>query len=916
MEFQVLGPLEVVEDGRPLRLGSRKQRALLALLLLRPGEVVGRDRLIEELWHGKPPAAAEACVHSYVSRLRSVLGAHRLQTRSAGYALVLTPEELDSNRFGRLVVEGRAVLAQARPAEAARRLGEGLALWRGDAFADFSYEPFAQAEIARLAELRLEALEERAEAELELGGYEALVPDLEALVAAHPLRERLCRQLMVALYRSGRQADALAAYGKVRRVLVHELGLEPGQELRALHRAILRQDQSLAPPPDVAVDVVIREVRKTITVLAIVVGHAANDPESERAFSEHVLARSAPILAQHGGHVKRHLGAQLLAVFGIPSLHEDDALRAARAAFELRKTLAELEGVQMAISSGQALVSGSEVTGAPIGSALSLAIGAAAGEIVLDQQTCELAGVAVIVEQASTGSRLVGVRPAIRPMAIRLDTPFVGRRAQLDQLRGRFAEVVESGSGRQATILGDAGIGKSRLAQQFASSLGDAATVVTGRCLSYGEGITFWPLREIVLQLAGGLSRPHIGRLVASEPESEFIAMRLELAFGSRSMDASIQELFLAARLLLQAAARSAPLLVILEDLHWAEPTFLDLVEQLTDSDAPVFLLCLARWELLEQRPGWGDGDRTLELGPLDAEEATRLLCALGSEEATPSHQRARDAAQGNPLFLEQLAVALAANAWRDTDVPLPSTVEALLATRLERLGPGERAVLERAAIIGRDFALDAAARLLPHHVRHTASRHRDALISKGFLQINTSDGPSADDCQFRHVLIQETCYRSIPKQLRAELHKRFGRWCQEQTANRSGEYAEIIGYHFEQSARYYQELGQPNALVAESAGEWLTFAGRRALWRGDTRAAASLLQRALQLTRPLRLDLHLERDLALVRRLTRATAAAMPVSFASTTRSWPRALGDSAAHKGGGWRATKLHKGQKTPDS
>jgi DNA-binding SARP family transcriptional activator len=248
VEFRILGPLEVVENGRTLPLGSRKQRALLALLVLHAGEVVSRDRLIDELWHGEPPPAAEVTLRSHISRLRSTLGAEHLLSRQPGYVLVLAPEELDATRFERLRAEGRDALAQGRPAEAGDRLRDALALWRGSVLADVAYEPFAQGEIARLEDLRLAALEERIEADLALGRHAALVGELEALVTEHPLRERLCGQLMLALYRSGRQAEALESYQEARRLLTQELGLEPSEALKELQRAILAHDPSLEAP--------------------------------------------------------------------------------------------------------------------------------------------------------------------------------------------------------------------------------------------------------------------------------------------------------------------------------------------------------------------------------------------------------------------------------------------------------------------------------------------------------------------------------------------------------------------------------------------------------------------------------------------------------------------------------------------
>src|SRR5262245_40198224 len=234
MEFRILGPLEVADRGDSLDLGGARQRAVLALLLTRPNEVVSTDRLIDELWGREPPRTALNTVQYYVSQLRKLLGAQRIVTRPPGYAIQVEPGELDLERFERLLERGDA-----------EALHEALGLWRGPALADFAYESFAADEIARLEELRILALEKRIDADLELGRHAELVGELERLVAQHPLRERLRGQLMLTLYRSGRQAEALAAYQSARSALVEELGIEPGSALQELERALLRQDPSL-----------------------------------------------------------------------------------------------------------------------------------------------------------------------------------------------------------------------------------------------------------------------------------------------------------------------------------------------------------------------------------------------------------------------------------------------------------------------------------------------------------------------------------------------------------------------------------------------------------------------------------------------------------------------------------------------
>jgi DNA-binding SARP family transcriptional activator len=267
MEFRILGPLEAWHEGGEVSLGGPKPRALLALLLLHPNEVVSADRLIDELWGDDSPEDAAAALRVNVSRLRKALPKDVLTTRSPGYVVRVEPDELDLHRFERLVEEGRSLLARGAAADASGRLRKALSLWRGSALADFSYESFAQTAIVRLEEIRLAAVELRIDADLAVGRHDELVGELEALVAAHPLRERLRMYLMTALYRSGRQAEALDVYKDARRVFVDELGIDPSAALQELERAILRQDPALnveAPVP-----AAVREVEERSILVAI-----------------------------------------------------------------------------------------------------------------------------------------------------------------------------------------------------------------------------------------------------------------------------------------------------------------------------------------------------------------------------------------------------------------------------------------------------------------------------------------------------------------------------------------------------------------------------------------------------------------------------------------------------------------------
>jgi class 3 adenylate cyclase/DNA-binding SARP family transcriptional activator len=871
MDFRILGPLEVLDDGRALDLGGAKQRAVVAMLALHANRVVAQEQLIDALWDEEPPETARKAVQVYVSQLRKLLGRERLETKGRGYLLRLGPDELDLARFERLRDSGKP--------------NEALSLWRGDALADFADHRFAQAEISRLEELRLSCLEQRIERDLAEGRHAELVGELAVLAEEHPLREHLRAQLMLALYRAGRQAEALEAYQAARSALVDELGIEPAHRLRELHQQILTQDPALdlpAPKPPVRAAPAARPspgpapaptaaVRKTVTVLFCDLADSTAlgerlDPESLRTLMERWYEAMRGAVERHGGTVEKFIGDAVMAVFGVPQVHEDDALRAVRAAVEMRVELARLNAqltaerrqeleIRVGINTGEVVTgdgSTTLVTGDPVNTAKRLEEAAASGEILIGTATRRLVGNATELEPAepvaARGKRLpveawrvLGTIPGAAPFARRLDAPLVGRRRELAFLHDELAGVERDRACRLVTVFGTAGIGKSRLAAELLAEAGERAAVLKARCLPYGDGITFLPLNELV-RSAGG--EEAIMRSVESEPDGALIVERICGTIDPGSTPISSEETFWAIRRLLETLARERTLVVCLEDVHWAQPTFLDLLEYVAgwSRDAPILLFCLSRPDLLELRPGWSGPAVTLE--PLTPSESGLLLDELGAEWPLSADERARvaDAAEGNPLFLEQMVAMLA----EGKAAELPPTIQALLAARLDLLAPAERAVLERAAVVGKEFWRGAVAELSPADEQSGVSSVLLALVRKELVRPEPSAFLGDDGFRFRHVLIRDAAYAAIPKAVRADIHEAFVSWLE-----RHGAEDELVGYHLEQAYWYRADLGERDGVLAARAGELLGTAGARAGARGDVAAALTLLRRGLALLPP-----------------------------------------------------------------
>ncbi len=577
-----------------------------------------------------------------------------------------------------------------------------------------------------------------------------------------------------------------------------------------------------------------RDVRKTVTVLfADVSGSTALgeqiDPESLRALMSQYFAAIKDVVERHGGTVEKFIGDAVMAVFGIPTLHEDDALRAVRAAAEIRETVAALNndlqvgnGVALmlrtglntgVVVAGDPAVGQTLVTGDPVNTAARLEQAAAPGEILLGEATHRLVRDAVTVESVKsivakgkaepvTAFRLIAVN-AGSGHARRLDAPMVGREAELGRLQQAFAQTVRDGSCHLFTLLGSAGVGKSRLVAEFLAALGDGTTVLAGRCLPYGESITYWPLAEMLRDAAAieesdspQAAKAKVEGLLSGERDATVVAAALSNAIGLSTEVAPQEEIFWATRKLLEHIAHRQPLVVVFEDIHWAEPTFLDLIEHVADlsRDAPLFVLCPGRPEVLDRRAGWGGGKfnaTTILLEALGAAACEQLIRELpgGASLPSPVSTRILEAAEGNPLFLEEMLGMLVdegllgqqdggwvATSELDT-THVPPTIQALLAARLEQLSPNERAVAERGSVVGRIFEQAAVAELSAEADRPEVAGGLIALVRKELVRPERSEISAGDAFKFRHILIRDAAYDAIPKVERADLHERFAQW-------------------------------------------------------------------------------------------------------------------------------------------
>jgi class 3 adenylate cyclase/tetratricopeptide (TPR) repeat protein len=625
-------------------------------------------------------------------------------------------------------------------------------------------------------------------------------------------------------------------------------------------------------------------VRRTVSVVfADVTASTALaerlDPESFHEVLDQYCATCTSAVERHGGRVAKFIGDAVVGVFGLPTVHEDDALRAVRAALEIRSAVADLSktltverGIELSCAVG---VNTGEVFAAPGAAAQEqypagdtfyvaarLQQMANGGEILIGEQTHAFVDHAVRTESLGptalkgrtarvSAFRAIELRPQDDAALPAPATPFVGRDAELRELRRLLATVRETSTCQICTIVGPPGIGKSRLMRELRAGVGET-TAVLGRCVAYGQGVTYRPLADIVRGLGDGDPRSTLLRLLHDDERADVVTSRVLGAIGPAEGAVPPGETSWAVRRLFEALARKRPLIAVFEDLHWAEPTLLDLLEYVAESATglPILLLCSARPELLEHRPGWADqpNHRLLDLEPLPTADASKLAAELAAEKLRePALARIVERAEGNPLFLEQL---VAVQQEYGQEATLPPSIRAVLAARIDALEPSERLVVECASVEGRSFHIAAVVELLPERERSAAAATLESLVRRRLIQPDSVEAAGGDAFRFAHALVREAAYEGLPKRLRAEYHERIGDWL----ATRGGETDEIVGYHLEQALRHWGDLGflgprTPD--IGRDAATRLDSAARGALQRGDLAGAVGLLERSASLLPP-----------------------------------------------------------------
>ena len=644
-----------------------------------------------------------------------------------------------------------------------------------------------------------------------------------------------------------------------------------------------------------------REVRKKVTaVFADMAGSTTLaetlDPEIFRQVIGAFFERMKRVIEGHGGTVENYIGDEVAGIFGAPVAHGDDALRAVRAAGQMLSEIDALSdeieprvggrlGLRVGINTGTVVV-GPLIAGRSmsLGDTMNVAARleklAKPGQILIGEDTYRLVSGEVEVEPAGRVElrgrvepietyilRSADPRPAGVPLA---DRPIVGRGRDLALLNVAFERSVARDACEFVTVLGEAGVGKSRLVADVVQRFRSRASVLVGRCLPYGEGITYWPLVEIVSQAAGiedaddaAAARAKLDRVLSGDPEGQAIARHLAQLIGLDDSFDPGEQAFWAVRRLLESLARDRPLMLWLEDLQWAEPTLLELVLYLARHarGLPILLACTARFELLDKRPDWRQAcPTTISLDALADDSIEELLELLTGDELNAElRRRIVELAAGNPLFVEQvLAMLVDEGRLRRTEsgwsadaaapeIAVPPSIEAILASRIDHLSDSERSLAEAASVIGREFWAEAAFAL----AGEGGSEEVDALLRKRLIEPVRRVGAPRDFFQFRHILVRDSVYDALSKARSATLHERFAEWLLGWAESRLGQVEEIVGYHLETAHRYRRELlgsASDAERLARRAATHLATAGRRAAARQDDAAAAALLARAVAL--------------------------------------------------------------------
>jgi DNA-binding SARP family transcriptional activator len=910
VDFSILGPIEVWSGSRAVPVSGAKRRALLGLLVVNANRAVKADALIEHVWGSSAPDAAAATLQSHVSQLRKVLDPGRLSSRPGGYLLHVDDGELDATAFESEVAAGRSALRAGDAAGAARLFEQALARWRGPALTDAGDGVTVRAEASRLEELRLIAMESQLEARLALGQYADVARVAEGAVAEHPLRERLWAQLMVGLYRGGRQAEALQAYQRLRHHLGEELGIDPSPELRALEESILRHDQTLAPrrpapPPETRHPAALPSGVVTF-VLTDVVGSSRlwdKDPDAMAV----ALARHDEIIASAVG---RHRGVLLkargegdstFAVFQRATDAVAAAITGQRALVGETWPPDTPVSVRMALHTGEALERDGDYYGPTVNRVARLRALAGGGQVLLSQATATVVrdglpnGVELVdlgqqelrdltrleMVYGLTGEGLGPVVPltggagtvvpgeVVIPLPPRLadlpETGFVGRTFERDLVIQRAKEVHDGGR-RVVLVSGEPGIGKTRLSAQGARAALDAGLIVLYGRADEDLGLPYQPFVEsldhLVRHAPSALLEAHVvrhgGDLARLVPSLRY---RLPHLPPPQRSDPETERylLFGAVVGLLGAASAMAPVLLVLDDLHWADRPTVQMLRYLIAAPEPLRTLIVASYRDSDLSAGHPMTDllATLRREPrvervslkgLEDTELVDLMEHLSGRELDTSAmafaQGLRRETDGNPFFVTEILRDLTESGALPTDeggwvlsdqsssIRLPDSVREVVGQRVARLGDTAVKVLSAAAVIGHDFDLGVLAAAVDLEDELVV----DTLDLAAEANLVTSTGPGR--LSFAHALIEHSLYEGLTSARKARLHRRVAVALEEIAGDEAARVGELA-YHWAQAT-------QPTDL--DKAVDYAYQAGRRALAHLAPDEAARWFDQAIEL--------------------------------------------------------------------